>query len=408
MKYILLSACCLVLSTASAQIPWKVGDPAPPLRVSKWLYGDEVRVFEPGRFYIVEFTHRLCKACVESIPELTVWAKKYTEKLTVISIYSYWPSDPWTEERYIMAIQGLKKRFGENMDFPVALDQRWENTNSLWRGKPSGFPFVFLIDDQGKLAWWGAGGVAMADLGKHLPDIISHSFDGKKDMAEREAYAQQYTALLTSSEKHTLPEVKKRVCELINRFPEKHLSSRYLMFRLLLQHDVNEADRFLKQAVGEYPDFSFDPEEHFVINKYEGLDWFTGVLLFDREAAKAVTAAGKAHILLTKSKLYAYNGAYQEALCAVGQAISNLKEDSMTTDSRLEEYCQWEQAYELKELLLKDPGRARTLLSQLLEERLLSEHAASALVFRMSDGMDAAQLESIRAYLLQLRKQPHR
>src|SRR5205809_672183 len=33
----------------------KVGDPAPPLKVTKWLQGAEVKQFEPGKVYVVEF-----------------------------------------------------------------------------------------------------------------------------------------------------------------------------------------------------------------------------------------------------------------------------------------------------------------------------------------------------------------
>src|SRR5205823_8746594 len=32
----------------------KAGDPAPPLTVTRWLQGREVKGFEPGRVYVVE------------------------------------------------------------------------------------------------------------------------------------------------------------------------------------------------------------------------------------------------------------------------------------------------------------------------------------------------------------------
>src|SRR5690349_6502360 len=38
----------------------RVGDPAPPLRVSKWLTHAEVARFEPGKAYVVEFWATSC------------------------------------------------------------------------------------------------------------------------------------------------------------------------------------------------------------------------------------------------------------------------------------------------------------------------------------------------------------
>jgi hypothetical protein len=37
------------------EVTLKVGDPAPALKADKWLQGDEVKAFELGKVYVVEF-----------------------------------------------------------------------------------------------------------------------------------------------------------------------------------------------------------------------------------------------------------------------------------------------------------------------------------------------------------------
>jgi len=50
-----LSAACAATPPQEGKPSLKIGDPAPPLKVSKWLQGDEVKAFEPGKVYVVEF-----------------------------------------------------------------------------------------------------------------------------------------------------------------------------------------------------------------------------------------------------------------------------------------------------------------------------------------------------------------
>jgi thiol-disulfide isomerase/thioredoxin len=57
----------------------KLGDPAPALKVSKFVKGSPVTKFEPGKFYVVEFWATWCGPCKTSIPHLTEMAKKYKD-----------------------------------------------------------------------------------------------------------------------------------------------------------------------------------------------------------------------------------------------------------------------------------------------------------------------------------------
>jgi thiol-disulfide isomerase/thioredoxin len=67
----------------------KVGDPAPALTVTKWLQGDPVRKFEPGKVYVVHFWATWCPPCIGKMPRLAELQARYKDQsVTVISFTS--------------------------------------------------------------------------------------------------------------------------------------------------------------------------------------------------------------------------------------------------------------------------------------------------------------------------------
>src|SRR5687768_5815604 len=80
--YLLILGCTNVNAATDTLI---VGDPAPPIAVRKWIKGDPVTNFQPGKVYVVEFWATWCGPCQAAMPHLSELARKYKGKAEVIS-----------------------------------------------------------------------------------------------------------------------------------------------------------------------------------------------------------------------------------------------------------------------------------------------------------------------------------
>ena len=67
----------------------KVGDLAPPFKVTKWLQEGAVRTFEPGKIYVVHFWAPWCGACCGNMPHLAELQAHYKDQgVTIIGFTS--------------------------------------------------------------------------------------------------------------------------------------------------------------------------------------------------------------------------------------------------------------------------------------------------------------------------------
>src|SRR5262249_27406483 len=96
-------AACGLLSVRVLARDLSVGDPAPPLQVSRWIKGGKVGRFEPGKVYVLDVWATWCGRCIESCPRLTRLQTKYADKgVTVIGV-SIWEEDQGAVEPFVKA-----------------------------------------------------------------------------------------------------------------------------------------------------------------------------------------------------------------------------------------------------------------------------------------------------------------
>lgn len=156
----LASITCLagVAFAQNAQITLKMGDPAPPIKVSKWLKGEKVDQFKKGQIYVVEFWATWCAPCRKGMPHLSELAEKYKGKVTILGIdilemskangksFDYMPN----VERFVASM-------GKAMDYTVGADgpDAFMTKNWMNAAGQRGIPCAFIVDGDGKVVWYG-------------------------------------------------------------------------------------------------------------------------------------------------------------------------------------------------------------------------------------------------------------
>jgi thiol-disulfide isomerase/thioredoxin len=129
----------------------KLGDAAPALRASKWLQGEEVKSFEPGKVYVVEFWATWCGPCVMIMPHLAELHAEYRDK--GVTIIGYSARDEKNTEEKVAAF--IKKR-GSKLPYTFAFaDDRTTYDAWMTAAGQKGIPCAFVVGKAGRIVYIG-------------------------------------------------------------------------------------------------------------------------------------------------------------------------------------------------------------------------------------------------------------
>jgi thiol-disulfide isomerase/thioredoxin len=141
-------------STAELQ----VGSDAPAIKATNWVKGKEVKEFEKGKAYVVEFWATWCPPCVASIPHLTELQKTHPEVCFIGIAAQEKRSRPDKDDR-LAEVNRFVRSQGKKMEYTVAFDSNGDmNESWLTAAGQNGIPCAFVVDTEGKIAFIGHPG----------------------------------------------------------------------------------------------------------------------------------------------------------------------------------------------------------------------------------------------------------
>jgi thiol-disulfide isomerase/thioredoxin len=156
----------------------RMGSTAPKLRVEQWLKGPEIKEFEPGHVYVVEFWGTWCGPCVDSIPHLNELQAKYGSRLTVIGVASI---EQGTRESELAELNEFMS--STLMDYAVAFDSTgWMEEKWLKASAAPGIPHAMVVNGSGTILFIGHPmNLDEEELGNPLEQIMNGTWEASED-----------------------------------------------------------------------------------------------------------------------------------------------------------------------------------------------------------------------------------
>jgi thiol-disulfide isomerase/thioredoxin len=155
---VVLFILCVCIGKVYSQdsVTLSIGDPAPPIKYSKWLQGTPVKSYDNNRLYVVEFWATWCGPCIAAMPHLSEMSEKYKDNATFIGANVWEKTGDKPYESVLPRLTNFLKSSAKKMTYNVVADNNAQELANLWL-KPAGIlgiPTTFIVRE-GKLAWIG-------------------------------------------------------------------------------------------------------------------------------------------------------------------------------------------------------------------------------------------------------------
>lgn len=319
-------------ATAQDEVTLRIGDPAPPVKYSKWLKGTPVESFTGDGLYVMEFWATWCGPCKAAMPHLTELQKEYEGKATFIGV-GVWEKvkEGQPYESSLPMVTKYVEGNTANMGYSVIADNndQFMGNNWLKAAGQNGIPSTFIIKDQ-KIIWMGHP----LALDTTLPKIINGSYNmqsfktayekraeaSRKQMAGMKAAMEPVTAALKAKD-------YKKAFELMEKAkadqPILKISMDNLKFTTLLKDfSQEEAIAFATEWA---KDFKSAPSYVLMgVNEEEGLSKNT-YLWAAKNFESTNTAPANPMVYNLLASVYAKSGDYTNAVLNQEKAIDGAK-----------------------------------------------------------------------------------
>ncbi len=157
----------------------KVGDPPPPLKATQWLTGTEVKSFEKGKVYVVEFWATWCGPCVVMMPHLGDIQEELASK--GVTVIGFTAKDAGNTAEKVAKF--VEKR-GNKLGYTIAYADDRDTYDAYMKASGhGGIPCSFVIGKDGTIAYIGHP----LFLDEVLPKVLAGTWDPVKGTAELEA-----------------------------------------------------------------------------------------------------------------------------------------------------------------------------------------------------------------------------
>jgi thiol-disulfide isomerase/thioredoxin len=221
----------------------KVGDAPPALKATKWLQGSEVKSFESGKVYVVEFWATWCGPCIVMMPHLGDLQKNYRDK--GVTVVGYSAKDPNNTEDKVTAF--VDKR-GPKLGYTFAYDDDKETYDSwMAAAGQGGIPCTFVVGKDTKIAYIGHP----MYLDVVLPKVVAGTWKVDEDNEKLKEVQEDVSAVFKASGGDAEAGLK-----VLSDFEKKHPELDKIPYfvgpklQFLLKLDkVEEATKFAKSTI---------------------------------------------------------------------------------------------------------------------------------------------------------------